>query len=187
MMDEFVMYDATGNAKALVSAEPPRPSPACWNNSRIISESFSSYPKGGSRERLSVSDTGFIIIGDERIDIRGLHDIATEAQVNALAFMLRYLAKDTESIDELKALALAMRGLSPKRKPNQKAMDVTANVSELYKAIETNGLDIVDTGFFTTMNRFMDMPRHFELLAAISRMRHVVWQKTSNSDKAGHF
>ena len=39
----------------------------------------------------------------------------------------------------------------------------------------------VDTGFFTTMDRFMDMPRRFEVLAAINRMRHVMWQNGGNA------
>jgi hypothetical protein len=179
MMDEFIMSDATTYAKTLVPTQSQHPSPACWENARIITEGFSSYPKGGSRECLSISDTGFITMGDERIDIRNLHDITTQAQINALAFMLRHLAKGTEGIDELEALALSMRGLTSKRKSNQKITDASAKVHELYKAIETNGLDLVGTGFFTTMHRNMDMPRHFELLAAISRMRHVVWQKNN--------
>ena len=31
------------------------------------------------------------------------------------------------------------------------------------------------TDRFVSMNRFMDMPRQFEVLAAINRMRHVIW------------
>ena len=177
MMDEFVMSDTTVQAKTLVPAQLPQFCSACWDNSRTISQGFSSYPKGRSREHLSVSDTGFIIIGDERIDIRGLHDIATEAQVTALAFMLRYLAKSDEGIDELEALALSMRGLNPKRKPGQKEMDIIEKVYKLYEKIEADGLNLIDTGFFTAMNRFMDMPRRFELQAAINRMRYVVWKK----------
>ena len=184
MMDEFVMGDVTTHAKTMAPAQSVPPRPACWVNSRTLSEGFSSYPKGGSRERLSVSDTGFIIIGDERIDIRSLHDIATDAQINALALMLRHLAKSAENIDELEALALSMRGLSPKRESRQMEVDSAVKVNELYKAIETGGLNLVDTGFFTTMSRFMDLPRQFELLAAINRMRHVVWHTTTQTTPA---
>ena len=149
-----------------------------WENSRAITGGFSSYPSGTSREILSISDTGFIVIGDERIDIRSLHDIATDAQVNALAFMLRHLAKSDEGLDELEALALAMRGLTPK-KAAQKTIDISTKVQALYNQIEENGLNLVDTGFFTTMNRFMEMPRQFELMAAINRMRYVMWDNIS--------
>ena len=214
MMDEFAMGDATAQAKALALAESPTPSPACWHNFRTVLGGFSSYPKGGSRERLSISDTGFIVMGDERIDIRNLHNIATNEQVNALAFMLRYMAKSTLGVDELEALALSMRGLSPRKPLDQKEVDTDilecgkemrfsaplevdlcgkpgtvpedifrreyVKVDELCKAIEADGLDLIDTSFFTSMNHFMDMPRRFELQAAINRLRFVVWKKNDH-------
>jgi len=175
MMDEFIMSNVTEKGKSLVSLTQALPCPASWENARIVKSGFSSYPNGGSREKLSVSDTGFIVIGDERIDIRNLHDIATEAQVNALALMLRYLAKEDESMDELEALALSIRGLSHNKKTAVKAVDISVKVKELYDKIANESLNLVDTGFFTTMNRFMDMPRQYELMAAINRMRFVEW------------
>ena len=54
-------------------------------------EGFTSYPKNSGSERLTVSDMGFIFIGDENIDVRGLHDVVSEAQLYVLGFMLRYL------------------------------------------------------------------------------------------------
>lgn len=44
---------------------------------------------------------GFIIIGDEMIDVRGLHDIITKRQLDAIGFMLRYLeiSKKSRRID----------------------------------------------------------------------------------------
>ena len=177
MMDEFVMSEVTAHAKSLVPAPQENPPYACWENYRSMIGCFSTYPKGISREKLEVSDTGFIILGDERIDIRSLHDIATEAQINALAFMLRHLAKSNDGVDSLEAMALALRGLSPKVRSDEVEMDIAAKVNELYSQIEMRGLDIVDTGFFTGMSRFMDMPRSLELLAAINRMRNVVWNK----------
>ena len=202
MMDEFLICDVTAQAKGLANEneattqkaladkiEPTNPKsvkcesdyipPACWDNNRAMMGCFSAYPKGTSREKLMVSDTGFIIVGDEHIDIRCLHDIATEAQINALAFMLRHLAKSGESEDSLEAMAMAMRGLSPKEKPGSEMVstDITAKAHELFMQIEANGLDLVDTSFFTGMSRFMDMPRPYELLATINRMKGVVWQK----------
>ena len=123
---------------------------------------------------MSISDTGFIVIGDERIDIRNLHDIATPAQVNAIAFMLRYLGKATDSVNELEALALSMRGLEGKKAAGNK-IEITTLVENLFTQIEKEGLNLVDTGFFSTMERFMDLPRPFELMAAIHRMRLVEW------------
>jgi hypothetical protein len=76
-----------------------------WNTN------FTSYPRGCGTEKLEVTDTGFIRIGDECIDVRPLHNISTSAQVDALAFMLRYLTCQSGEKDELEILAAAMRGL----------------------------------------------------------------------------
>ena len=183
MMDEFVMSEVTAHAKTFAPKHILPPLHKRWDNNRTITKIFTAYPEGTSRERLSVSDTGFIIIGDERIDIRSLHDIATEPQVNALAFILRHLAKGNEGLDDLEAMALAMRGLSPKGMSNKQNVDIIATVQKLYAQIESQGLNLVDTGFFTTMHRFMDIPRQFEVLAAINRMRHVVWYKSADEMK----
>ena len=179
MMDEFVINEVTARAKTLAPKHIIPPLHSNWDNNRTIAKIFTAYPEGTSRERLAVSDTGFIIIGDERIDIRNLHDIATETQVNALAFILRYLAKGNEGLDDLEAMALAIRGLRPNGMSSKQKVDIVATVQKLYEQIEADGLNLVDTGFFTTMHRFMDMPRQFEVLAAINRMRHVIWCKSS--------
>jgi predicted ABC-class ATPase len=175
MMDEFVISDATLRAKemALTASEPP-PS-AAWETERaLMSDGFTSYPKGSGTERLEISDTGFIIIGDERIDVRALHNIATDAQLNALAFMLRFLECAADDGSELERLAFAMRGLE--KKGNPRGLHIGERMSELYKRIEREGINVVDTGFFTTMDRFLDVPREFELRALINRMRRVSWR-----------
>jgi len=177
MMDEFVMGEVTAHAKSLAPTSQELPPVADWENHRAMTGCFSSYPFGMSREKLEVSDTGFIIIGDERIDIRNLHDIATEAQINAVAFILRHLAKGNEGADDLESMALAMRGLRPIVKRNENIMDIITAVKALYSQIQTDGLNLVDTGFFTGMNRFMDMPRCYDILAAVNRMRQTEWQK----------
>jgi hypothetical protein len=40
-----------------------------------------------------------------------------------------------------------------------------------------DGLHVIDTGFFTGMSRFLDLPRKMELRAAINRMRGLTWTK----------
>jgi len=184
MMDDFVMSDATDKSQALAAKShtqmsehttSPTPPPAKWQTHRnIIDNTMSSYPQGSGTEKLAVSDTGFIVIGDERIDVRNLHDITTPAQVNALAFILRHLAKSNENISDLEALALSMRGLE-RNKSTGNHTCAAKMVENLYAEIAKVGLNLVDTGFFTTMERFLDLPRPFELLAAICRMRHVTW------------
>jgi len=175
MMDDFIMNDVTTKAKHLSEKTTLVSTNAQWQTVRgLVNNSLTSYPLGKGTEKLSISDTGFIVIGDERIDIRNLHDITTSAQVNALAFILRHLAKANESLSDMEAMALAMRGLDPK-KISGKKVDVAKWVDDLYSQIEIEGLDLIDTGFFTTMERFMDLPRPYEIMAAIHRMRLVEW------------
>ena len=175
LMDAFVIHDATDRARAIAGIPAGQPKPADWAVHRTMrGGNFSSYPTGVGRERLEVSDTGFIVVGDERIDVRALHNIAAPAQADALAFMLRYLMRGAEdSMTELEELAFAMRGLERKRADN--AVDIEAKIQALYAQIEGEGLDAVDTGFFTGMGRFLALPRIFELRAVIHRMRHLEW------------
>lgn len=172
MMDDFIINDATSRAKSISPAPSEPLSSADWTpRGALMNGCFTSYPEGSGSERLEVSDTGFIVIGDERIDVRALHDIATTAQVDALAFMLRFLARGADHSNELEILALAMRGLTCNIAAHE--IDVTEHVGKLYAQIEQEGINIIDTGFFVTMNRFLDLPREFELRAAINRMRYT--------------
>ncbi|MBQ2720058.1 MAG: hypothetical protein IJF23_00845, partial [Clostridia bacterium] len=108
-------------------------------------------------EKLEVSDMGFIIVGDERIDVRGLHDIISRRQLDALGFMLRELEISV----------------------NEHKIDIRKKVDELYEKIEQNGLDFLYSSFFTTTERFLDLPRKQELFAVINRMRKIEFKKNS--------
>ena len=154
MMEDFRIHDVTRKAKSigLSSGAGSEPPPADWRQGRILySERFSSYLEGSGSERLEVSDTGFVIVGDERIDVRGLRDVMSERQLYALGFMLRYLEVSNKD----------------------RVVDVDKRISELYERIGEEGVDCVWSGFFTTCERFLDLPRRQELTALIDRMRKV--------------
>jgi hypothetical protein len=165
MMEDYLIHDVTNGSKLIcegygISADTP--SPADWTQSRTLySEHFSSYPEGSGSEKLEVSDMGFIIIGDERIDVRGLHDIISRRQLDALGFMLRELEISV----------------------NEHKIDIRKKVDELYEKIEQNGLDFLYSSFFTTTERFLDLPRKQELLAVINRMRKIEIKKGNRLDR----
>ncbi len=125
---------------------------ADWSQKRkLLSNGFSSYPYESSKERLEVSDLGYIIIGDETIDVRGLKNLISIQQRVALGYMLRYLEiTNHESVVDLK-----------------KRIDV------LYDSIQTENLDFVFTALFNTTNRFFELPRKLELISLINRMRKI--------------
>ena len=100
---------------------------------------------------------GFIFIGDEKIDIRGLHDIVSKRQLDALGYMLRYLEVHNTDCK----------------------VDLDARINELYDAVASEGLDTVFSSFFTTTERFLDLPRKYELKALINRMRQINYRGES--------
>lgn len=129
---------------------PPPPRTAA-DTSDAAGDRFSAYPEGSGSEKLTVSELGFICVGDERVDVRGLHDVVNERQLTALGFLLRHLM--TYNAD--------------------RRVDLAQRVDELYREIEENGLDTVYSSHFTTCGRFLDLPRKAELLALAARLRLV--------------
>ncbi|MBO5109727.1 MAG: AAA family ATPase [Clostridia bacterium] len=154
-MEDYRISDVTARARTICAQSGVTStaiSPATWTQSRVLrSTGFTSYPEGSGSERLEVSNMGFILIGNERIDVRGLHDIVSPRQLDALGFMLRQLMIETSG----------------------STVDLPARIRQLYDRIDREGLDSVYTAFFTTCQRFLDLPRPQELLALIYRMRHL--------------
>ena len=155
MMEDYMIHDVTEKSKHIchsygVGTEwPPI---ADWEQSRILyADGFTSYPKGSGTEKLAVSDMGFVIIGDEKIDVRGLHDIVCTRQLDTLGFMLRLLEITN----------------------NDRKIDIEKKINELYERIDEEGIDFVYSSFFTTCERFLDLPRKQELMALVNRMRKI--------------
>lgn len=155
MMEDFLIHDVTGQSKLICqkyNSEITPPATAVWEQKRVLlSDGFTSYPEGMGSEKMEVSDLGFIMIGDEQIDIRGLHDIITPRQLFTLGFMLRHL-EVSNNTDEI---------------------PLTERINALYDKIGSEGLDSIHSSYFTKGERFLDLPRKQELLAVINRMRKV--------------
>ena len=159
MMEDYQIHDVTEKAQNICRSYgvvAQLPESAHWAQSRTLYyDHFSSYPEGSGTEKLQVADMGFIIIGDEQIDVRGLHDIVSLRQLNALGFMLRHLEIAN----------------------NDRKIDIEKKVNALYLRIKEEGLDFLYSSFFTTCERFFDLPRKQELLAVINRMRKIHIEK----------
>ena len=155
MMEDYLIHDVTERAKSICvshNVKTELPPPANWQQCRALySDRFSSYPENSGTERLKVSDMGFIIIGDETIDVRGLHDILSPRQLDTLGFMLRYLEATN----------------------NDRKIDIERKIEDLYARIDEEGIDFLYSSFFTTCERFLDLPRKQELMALINRMRRI--------------
>ncbi len=165
IMENYMISDVTNKAKSLCTnlhnnyeMELTR-----WEHKRILlSEGFSSYPEDSGTERLEVSELGFIKIGDETINITMLHDIVTKEQINALAFIIRKL-------EISKAKDYINKGTP--------CVSLEKNIKDLYIEIENKGVDIIYSNFFTSCDRFLDLPRKQEVLSVINRMRKISFMK----------
>ena len=164
MMDEFHALNATEQAKEIYKNAKniidlrfcDENSGQNWfRNRKLITNKFTSYPKESEdaysgTERLEISDMGFIIIGDEKIDVRNLHNIISFAQITAVGYMLRYLEVSNK----------------------ESFTDIQKRIDDLYNEIDEKGVDFIHSSFFNC-ERWLDMPRKCELAAVINRMRQI--------------
>lgn len=155
MMNDYLIYDVTNKAKCICQnniIKNDELTKTSWKYKRVLlREGFTNYPDGSGTEKLEVSDMGFILIGDERIDIRMLHNIATQAQLSAIGFILRRLENSASGSE----------------------INIEELLDGIYETIAKKGLDSVFDNFFTNCGRFLDLPRKCEVLAIINRMRKI--------------
>ena len=157
LMDAYEMFDVTEEAAALAAAgglSAETPDAGYWNAARRIkAEHFSSYPPDSGSEKLEISDMGFIIIGGEAIDVRGLYQVLTDGQRQAIGFILRYLMiREKESVFSL-----------------------SERLDTLLEQLEREGLDIIYSSYFTACGRFFDLPRKQDVIAVVNRMRRLTY------------
>ena len=61
-------------------------------------------------------------------------------------------------------------------------IDVSDKIDAMYEAVEKNGIDFLYSAFFTTCERFLDLPRKQEVHALINRMRRVHFAKAGDAE-----
>lgn len=158
LMEDYQIHDVTGDAKMLGETfkqkEKESLPEADWKLERKLSmDGFSSFVPELGMERLEVTDMGIIYVGEEALDLRRLSGLLTQAQYNMTGFLIRYMSA---SLNE--------NTFTPEKK-----------LEELYQRIEEEGLDSIFSNYFTKCDRFLDLPRKEDVLAAINRMRNVTF------------
>ncbi len=159
MMDAYVMSDVTESARCLASEygiTHEIPPVGNWGAGRdVLKEHFSSYPQDSGSERMEVSEMGYLAIGCEMIDLRGLRQLMTDGQRQAAGFILRYLM-----IREKDAV-----------------FSLSERLDALMKMLEGEGLDAVYSSYFTSCGRFFDLPRKQDIIAVVHRMRQITYRQ----------
>lgn len=154
LMENFVPKNVTQEAKNLCEHDKPReriPLTKWEIERKITTDRFSSYPQGSGTEKLMVSTMGYMVIGDEHIDIRGLYNITSHAQLAAIAFLIRKIAINNQGSI-----------IFPQEK-----------IKKALEDMEREGVDIVFSSFFPGFERWLELPRINEVLSVINRMKHL--------------
>lgn len=157
LMEDFTAYNITKETKLMclnfseLAVEESLETVNWYHQRKIKSKGFTPYPNDQGTEKFNVIEKESIALGDEKLDLRMLSGIISHAQLNALAYLLRFI--------ELKSTFL-------------ENVDIEKVILEAYKEIEANGLDSIYPSIFLTQ-RWLELPRKIELAAAINRMRTV--------------
>lgn len=172
MMEDFQPVDVTAHAKNLTENLPEKEKipPADWSQGKIYRcGGFDSHPGGFGKEALRVFDLGVMLIGAEELDLRGLHNVVSPRQLHGLGFILR---------------AIMAKNAPDSFSNPEKELDIEKEVDEIYRKIESEGLDCVCSGNFADMKRFIDLPRREEVMQAVERMRGIRCERkeSKNSD-----
>ena len=178
LMDEYVMYNVTEKAKILAQRDTVKLESAGsesnhvakraavtsapvfngWHQSRVLTTAgFTAFPEGKFQERLEVSETGYILIGEEKLDTGGIFGLICDEQRNAMGFMLRLLETRYNNPWDNRKIEIAL--------------DIVKLVDELYESIAGQGLDSIYSGNFPECGRNLAVPRKVDFLALIYRMR----------------
>ena len=137
----------------------------------IDANGLSTRPEGSATEVLKVSDLGFLILGEEQIDIRMLHDIASIPQLNAIAFLVRKLINQVNPLERFQKFTMGEQSPGQPQETAPKWICRQREVERVLAEIEEAGLESAYSPFFSECSRWMDMPRKYEKMAVLSRMR----------------
>ncbi|WP_066714585.1 P-loop domain-containing protein [Clostridium sp. Marseille-P299] len=177
MMKDYQIHQVTEEAKQLQAScayqlqskhETIIDKANFMNSDEIDANYLTTYPNESSTEVLKVSDLGFLILGEEQVDIRMIHDIASIPQLNAIAFLLRKLINRVNPMERFQKFSFEKLEDS---QIEPKWIHARGEVEQLLYDINEEGLESAYSTFFTECNRFMDLPRKYEVLAVLSRMR----------------
>ncbi len=177
MMKDYQIHQVTEEAKELQSRGAYQMQDKCetkiahgdYNNRNEIDANYlTTYPDESSTEVLKVSDLGFLILGEEQVDIRMIHDIASIPQLNAIAFLLRKLIN---RVNPMKRYQIFSFEKLEEEQTEPHLIHTLEEVEQLFEDIKQDGLESAYSTFFTECGRWMDLPRKYEVLAVLSRMR----------------
>ena len=151
LMDEYTIYDINDKIKKSFNENHDLLIPEIkWNKHKVlISNSLTNYPKESICERMDISEFGFVIFGEETVDIR-VFDHLSEAQIHAIVFIMREISKINHETD----------------------IDLHVCIDKLLDDINIKGIDNIFSTFFA-IDRWLEIPRKIDVLSVIYRMKNI--------------
>lgn len=121
---------------------------------RLLRKSFSIMANESLNEKIEVIQDKYLLIGDECIDASCLKGICDKNQITALGLLIRWLVN---------------RDIS-------QYVDIQHLVEKIWLEMDQKGMDILFSTQLSNVSRFFTLPRKYELMAAIDRFQHTVYE-----------
>jgi predicted ABC-class ATPase len=158
MMDEYVPYDVTNEAKHITreiqSLRRAEGGEQFGDNTDRIVKPESFDASRGSREKVDAKGLTTIMYGTNKIDLTYVEQLVDESQTRAIAEMMKYTARNI-----MKGREMALSDL----------------IMQLYEHVKQSGLDAISP-YYGAHPGDLAFPRELELAAAMNRLRTLVIQ-----------
>jgi predicted ABC-class ATPase len=153
MMDNYQMRDVTSQAHKLskkVFVEEDSHRPIVARNARYITISSLNPNNELNKEKLQALETRILRYGKMEVDVSQIEQLVDQAQLSAIGYLIRFLYLNHQNFDT-------------------ECTDLNQVLHNVMKHTETHGLDSITPYIIGTLA----MPRLYELIATINRMREL--------------
>ncbi len=153
MMDNYLSRDVTEQARRLADNTPAKESPHSgfdMSRPRVFNPGALNPVYQAHKEKIQAFDKRLLRYGQSDIDLSRVEQIADNAQLTAIGYLIRQYYLHTAS-------------------PDYKKEDIVDALKKILSAAEDQGLDSLTPYIMGTLA----MPRLYELVATINRMRKL--------------
>ena len=119
----------------------------------VVSYTVSSYPKDSGTEKINVSELGFVLFGDEVVDIRVFNHLS-KSQICTIVLIMRKIAN------------MQQKG---------KEVDLNSLTDKIFNSITENGLDYLSDSFFN-LGRWLELPQKIDIHLVMNRMKNIQYK-----------
>lgn len=155
MLDEYILFDVTEKAKTIAKNNPiqqanTNPKSYIQQSSRVPNKSVLSGRRGKRDFKFDVRDTRLLHYGENTIDLSSVEQLVDPGQTQCIAWFIKNYW-EAVNVDQ---------------------KDIVTAIEELIQRVELEGMDILTEHKLGNLA----MPRAYEIIAAINRIRSHDWK-----------